>query len=201
MSIDNVRRCPLDTIREMADRGLTKGKMLIELGIHPTHSRALKVLNEKLVDAGVISSLTQPFDKAPSYICQVCGTSFKRKTSTYNKFCGVLCSGKARTQKAIERIEAGNGSVTTNATIRTYLTETRDPNCEKCGCGVVWCELPLTLHVDHIDGDSDNMSLNNVRLLCPNCHSQTPNYGSKNKRTSNKRKQYYNTARSKVAQV
>ena len=40
----------------------------------------------------------------------------------------------------------------------------------------------LVLQLDHIDGDNTNNNLDNLRILCPNCHSQTHNYaGRKNK--------------------
>ena len=39
----------------------------------------------------------------------------------------------------------------------------------------------LSLQLDHIDGDSDNNKLHNLRLLCPNCHSQTSTFGNAGK--------------------
>lgn len=54
--------------------------------------------------------------------------------------------------------------------------------CETSGCPVdspVWLGKQITLHLDHIDGDHDNNELVNLRVLCPNCHTQTPTYGSK----------------------
>lgn len=54
-------------------------------------------------------------------------------------------------------------------------------HCEECG----WSEkssdgrLPLELH--HIDGNGHNNCLNNLQILCPNCHSLKPNYRGRNK--------------------
>ena len=39
----------------------------------------------------------------------------------------------------------------------------------------------VPIQLDHIDGNSDNNSLDNLKLLCPNCHSLTPTFGALNK--------------------
>jgi hypothetical protein len=58
----------------------------------------------------------------------------------------------------------------------------RGNRCENCG----WCKIhpitgnvPVQLH--HEDGDHSNNAPDNVKLLCPNCHSLTPNYMALNK--------------------
>lgn len=53
--------------------------------------------------------------------------------------------------------------------------------CSECGLSGEWNGKPISLHLDHIDGNSSNNSLDNLRLLCPNCHSQTETYCGKNK--------------------
>ena len=54
--------------------------------------------------------------------------------------------------------------------------------CVSCGIAGQWLLQPLTLHVDHIDGNYMNCTPGNLRFLCPNCHSQTPTHAGKNKR-------------------
>lgn len=54
------------------------------------------------------------------------------------------------------------------------------PHEECYWCGISeWIKGPITLELDHIDGDHQNNELNNLRFLCPNCHSQTPTFRGK----------------------
>jgi len=64
--------------------------------------------------------------------------------------------------------------------------------CYICNNTGIHLDKPLTLQLDHIDGNSSNNLLENLRFLCPNCHSQTPTYGSKNiKKSKNKKQRIY----------
>ena len=53
--------------------------------------------------------------------------------------------------------------------------------CETCKCKPFWLGKKLVLQIDHKNGDHLDNRPENVRFLCPNCHSQTENFGSKNK--------------------
>lgn len=51
--------------------------------------------------------------------------------------------------------------------------------CDRCGLDV-WLDEPIPLELDHVDGDRRNNELENLRLLCPNCHALTPTYRGRN---------------------
>lgn len=58
--------------------------------------------------------------------------------------------------------------------------------CSICGNDGNWNGNVLTLHLDHINGVNNDNRLENLRFLCPNCHSQTDTYGGHNKTTKEK---------------
>jgi hypothetical protein len=53
--------------------------------------------------------------------------------------------------------------------------------CAICGIGPEWNGKLLSLNIDHKDGDRTNNLLKNLRIVCPNCHSQTDTFAGKNK--------------------
>lgn len=65
-----------------------------------------------------------------------------------------------------------------NRLIKEGLLEYR---CYICGNIGEWNRQPLSLQLDHINGNHTDNRLENLRLLCPNCHSQTETYGRKNR--------------------
>lgn len=52
--------------------------------------------------------------------------------------------------------------------------------CQRCGIKS-WNGLPINMELHHVDGSRTNHLLENLEMICPNCHSQTKNYRAKNK--------------------
>lgn len=95
------------------------------------------------------------------------------------------CSNKCQKEyEASQKIQAwlngendGLSGVALNKTIRRYLLEKHNYQCEICGWGKVNTFTGLVpLEIHHIDGDYTNNNESNLQVLCPNCHSLTPNF-------------------------
>lgn len=56
----------------------------------------------------------------------------------------------------------------------------KENKCEICGI-TEWNGKLLMMQLDHVDGNSHNHRLSNLRMTCPNCHSQTETFCGKNK--------------------
>jgi 5-methylcytosine-specific restriction endonuclease McrA len=64
---------------------------------------------------------------------------------------------------------------------RLYKERIKQRSCEVCGT-CKWQNKLLALELNHLDGNRQNHLLNNLKLLCPNCHSQTDTFRSKNRK-------------------
>ncbi len=96
------------------------------------------------------------------------------------KYCSNECNGIHKSKLHKEQWYAGQLKRIERATMRRYLAEDRGYNCEVCDISD-WQGKKITLHVDHVDGNPGDDRPTNVRLICPNCHSQTEFLGAANK--------------------
>jgi Zn finger protein HypA/HybF involved in hydrogenase expression len=56
-----------------------------------------------------------------------------------------------------------------------------EESCHECGI-TEWRGKPLSLCLHHINGINDDNRIENLAVLCPNCHSQTENFAGRNRR-------------------
>ena len=64
--------------------------------------------------------------------------------------------------------------------LRLLAAGLKEHRCEECGA-TDWRGRPLSMALHHVNGDGLDNRLENLQLLCPNCHAQTPNFGVKNR--------------------
>lgn len=95
-------------------------------------------------------------------------------------------SGKGITKKGVPKFGLNDILNGNHPQFQTYKLKNRmlregliENVCSVCGI-TEWFGKSMNMELDHIDGDRSNHKMENLRMLCPNCHSQTDTYRSKN---------------------
>jgi hypothetical protein len=105
--------------------------------------------------------------------CINCGTIVKRRPNIY---CSTYCQYFYKLHRRFLENPNNMGS----SALRSYLMKVRGEVCEICKLSE-WLGEKIPLELDHISGNwADNFD-DNIRLLCPNCHAQTPTWKNKNR--------------------
>lgn len=112
------------------------------------------------------------------YTCLCCGVTVE-KANTAGKYCSNKCQ---LTHQFNQRVDAwvNNNEKIGKTIAKRYLVDHHGDKCSVCGI-TDWNGESLVLEIDHTDGDAYNNRPENLRLICPNCHSQTPTYKNRNK--------------------
>lgn len=123
-----------------------------------------------------------------------CNKEYKKGKNSLGIYCSNLCQQEVQYNKRIidwkNGLLAGYVGQTKQLAIwlRKYMLEKHNYSCQECG----WNKRhpidknPL-VEVDHIDGDAENCKEENLKVLCPNCHSETPTFRARNKNSSRNR--------------
>jgi hypothetical protein len=114
--------------------------------------------------------------------------SCNKPITAYKKYCNQSCQSDYVFETET-RLRVESGLVTSATTLKNYLTRIVGYECIVCENKGKHLNKPLTLQLDHIDGNSDNNLPSNLRFLCPNCHSQTETFVTRQKKDT-KRNRY-----------
>ena len=136
-------------------------------------------------------------------VCDKCGRVQEINKNSRRKYCNVCTYSRSYIKsidyKKLEIDFYNNKYVGKNIhsglikKIKTFLMKEQNNSCDICGIPNIWNEKDIVFIFDHIDGDSQNNTRKNIRLICPNCDSQLDTYKSKNKNSNRPyRKEYYN---------
>jgi hypothetical protein len=95
---------------------------------------------------------------------------------------GKVFDNRRKTSKEIlKRLPEGSNRTKTSQLKRALIEEGIDEVCYQCGLSGQWNGKDLTYEIDHLDGDPMNNLIENLRFICPNCHTQTPTYKNRNR--------------------
>lgn len=104
---------------------------------------------------------------------------------------------KARTN---EEVFCENSEVRQNTLRKRFKKKSDDSQCQICGQNKIWNGKPLTMIVDHINGNNHDNRIENLRWICPNCGSQLDTFAGRNKKRINEIHNFSQKKSSKRAQ-
>ena len=118
----------------------------------------------------------------------------KTQLDGYNrKYCSNTCQAEYKTNKLLSEWLSGFNHFTKGGSsipqwMRRHLLDEANHQCSECGWGTI---NPYTntipLDIDHIDGDAYNNLKDNLRVLCPNCHSLKKTFKNAGSRKSTRK--------------
>lgn len=97
------------------------------------------------------------------------------------KYCSRLCQDNKRRQDAriewySDPLKGSNPNGSLRSICRRVILEDNNHTCSKCGWSEISPHGTIPVEVDHMDGNWRNNDYSNLRVLCPSCHSLTPNW-------------------------
>jgi hypothetical protein len=135
--------------------------------------------------------------------CKNCGDSLGAGWKSKNsKYCSSRCQQDFQKKELLQEwLSTGclpnytggqSGNTPRGKYMRELLLEEQEDLCAECHQPAVHNNKPLKFILDHVDGNSTNNARSNLRLICPNCDSQSDTYKGKNKGKGRRSKGFTN---------
>lgn len=139
----------------------------------------------KFCNSSCSAKFTNPLSKLKKrgiFICKECNVEIQRtRENKNNKYCSFICSANHKKKLTFEKLlSLGYDTNPTCSNAKRYLIHLFGNVCTICK-GTEWFGNPMPLVIDHINGNPNDNSLDNLRIICPNCDKYTPFFGSKNR--------------------
>jgi len=169
-----------EAIRELLHQGLTQAAVARELGVSPAmiayHARRLGLPADPRFARRHDWAEVQAYYDAGHSLAQ-CQERFGFAKQSWNDAVrrGAVVP-RPRAMPVEELLGGRRGRWHVKA--RLFRLGLKENRCERCGLHE-WRGAPLSMALHHVNGDGDDNRLENLELLCPNCHSQTANFAGR----------------------
>jgi hypothetical protein len=142
----------------------------------PNGKRPAEIKLKKFCNQSCSASFNNKKRKKQKF-CESCGVELQK---TQKKYCSIQCQRDKLWKEKKQEIKRLGKLPPSPRIGRRYFLEKHGNKCFLCK-REIWNDKPIPLNLDHIDGNSENWRLHNLRLICPNCDAQSLTYKGRNR--------------------
>lgn len=148
------------------------------LKLNMTEKEFVKEWNSSITISEAVSKIHAYGNKKKREYIKIVAFSLGLNRDHMNQY---SVTSSKRTKEQVLKLLTENSLIDTKIKNLMLEYEILENKCSHCGISNFYNDKPLTLQLDHIDGDRTNNRLANLRILCPNCHALTDSYSNNTK--------------------